>query len=204
MLNLIYLTETSDSTLDQIKRAGFDGYIAYNPYRAEISFGTKFEYYDEPTADIEGHQDRYFEFRERTKGKNRLVAYASNIERAQQMAVWHTDYSYMAMFRYPIQNRGWWSNFWQLYVTLPQKIKAFKNEIPDDAKVVGVLQAFGGEQDYVIPTKRQLDIMRRTWTSVMGDRLVGFAYFIWENTDTEGSGWDTLKSYPYLWPKYIG
>ncbi len=108
------------------------------------------------------------------------------------------------MFRYPIQNRGWWSNFWQLYVTLPQKIKAFKNEIPDDAKVVGVLQAFGGEQDYVIPTKRQLDIMRRTWTSVMGDRLVGFAYFIWENTDTEGSGWDTLKSYPYLWPKYIG
>lgn len=198
MLNLIYLTETSDSTLEQIKRAGFDGYIAYGPYRAEIPFGTKFEYYDEPEAIIEGHQDRYFMFRDATEGKNRLVTYGTNIESTKERGLFHTDYTYIAMFDYPIK-RSWWSTQWKLYIQMPQKIRIFKAATPNN-KVIGVIQAFGRHKNWRMPSKRQLEVMKRNWQDVMGDRLVGFAYFAWENTDEPT--WDTLKSHPYLWPIY--
>ena len=74
-----------------------------------------------------------------------------------------------------------------------------------------------GDAIPVPPNPNDVTNMVRSWELEAGhdidnDGLKEFSaydadnkvYFIWENTDTEGSGWDTLKSYPYLWPKYIG
>jgi len=201
VFNLIYLTETSDSTLEQIKRAGFDGYIAYNPYRAEIPFGTDIAYYDEPETNIEGHQKRYYEWRTNTNPAFRFVDHGS-IEKAINLGVFNpTVHKYIGYFKYPVTGRGWWTNFWQMYYKLPQRIYQFMRELPPDANVIGVLQAFGGEQDYVFPSKREVAMMKWIWKWLAGDRLKGFGYFIWYNTDKPQ--WETMKTHPELWPSAL-
>lgn len=201
LFNLIYLTETSKSTLQQIKQAGFDGYVAFGPYRAEIPFGVKFDYYDEPETNIEGHLERYIEWKKTTKPEFRFVDHGS-VEKAKKLGVFNpTEHKYIGLFKYPVTSRGWWKNFYHMYFKLPMRISQFMKELPADAKVIGVLQAFGGEQDYVMPNKRQMDTMKWIWKWLAGDRLKGFGYFIWYNIHEPQ--WETMKTHPELWPRPI-